>query len=346
MIRYRRFFAVALIFGLATVVTVTGASKDEKEQRERLEFAARMAKKGNWGEAQYRWQKASAADPDNPFILNNLAVALEATGKHVEAQRRYAQAVSLSRGDSVIRENARRFEYLMKSLTVGNGSDATEPPAPIPASGDSNKPPKPPREFNVVIQVPLPPKLDISGMSNILMASVLTEDHELQDINREIVRYLRGELRRETSLAVLDVVPPPAIPEQGLEDLVANTEFWKKLGRQYGADLILSGRIEFDRDDISSFQNVDSVSNVTGQKVRRTEFVELEEFRYEMTVLFIDGKTGELLFRDEVSRKVTYRGMGNDSLTAFFAMSDAIVGDILAVVTSRMTHEQRAVFNG
>ncbi len=344
MIRYRRFCAVALVLGVATFVTETGAGKDEKEQKQRLEFAARMAKKGNWGEAQYRWQRASAADPDNPFILNNLAVAMEATGKHLEAQRHYAQAVSLSGGDAIIRENARRFDYLLENLSVHD--DATDAPLPTPAPSRSKKAPKAPKEFNVVIQVPLPPKLDISGMSNILMASVLNQDNELLDINREIARYLRGELRRESSLAVLDVVPPPAIPEQRLEDLIANTEFWKQLGRRYGADLILSGRIEFDRDDISGFQNVDSVSNVTGQKVRRTQFVEMEEFRYEMTVLFIDGKSGELLFRDEVARKVTYQGMGNDSLTAFFAMSDAIVGDILAVVTSRMTHEQRAVFNG
>ncbi len=344
MIRYHRSLAVALSLVLAALVTDTGAGKAEKERKQRLEFAARMAKDGNWGEARYRWQKASAADPDNPFILNNIAVALEATGKQDEAQEYYARAISLSGGDTVIRENARRFQYLMEHLNVDD--DTSQPAEPTPVANNSKKPPKSPKDFNVVIRVPLPPKLDISGMNNILVASLLTEDNELSDINREIVRYLRGELRRETSLAVLDVVPPPAIPEQRLEDLIENTEFWKHLGREHGADLILSGRIEFDRDDVSGFQNVDFVSNVTGQKVRRTEFVEMEEFRYDMTVLFIDGKTGELLFRDEVSRKITYRGMGNDSLTAFFAMSDAIVGDILAVVTSRMKHEQRAVFNG
>ncbi len=343
MIRNRRWSVAALAVVLSAPAATVNAGRADKEQKELLDFAAEMAKKGNWGEAKYRWEKAAAAEPDNPFIMNNIAVALEAGGKPVDAREFYARALQLSGGNESIRENAQRQELLFEHLNQSDVDEAVPVTAPPETRSKSEKPPK---DFKVYVGVQVPPKLDVSGMKSILVASQLTDDNELQDINREVVRFLRGEFRRETALDVLDVVPPPAVPEQRLEDLIANKEFWKHLGPQYGADLIVSGRIEFDRDDISGFRNVDVVSSVTGQKVRQTQFVEQEEFRYDMIVLFIDGAMGELLYRDEVSRKITYQGMGNDSLTAFFAMSDAIVGDILAVVTSRVQVEQRLVFNG
>ena len=44
-------------------------------------------------------------------------------------------------------------------------------------------------------------------------------------------------------------------------------------------------------------RSVDYTSPATGQKVRRTQFVEQEEFIYSFDLLFFDGATGELLFR-------------------------------------------------
>ena len=67
------------------------------------------------------------------------------------------------------------------------------------------------------------------------------------DTNRELVRYLRAEFRKGSDLEILPITPPPAVPEQSLEDLIANREFWLHLGREYGADLIVSGVMVYDR---------------------------------------------------------------------------------------------------
>ena len=48
--------------------------------KDTLRFASGMAKDGNWREAQYRWQLVLDRQPDNPRVLNNLAVAAEALG--------------------------------------------------------------------------------------------------------------------------------------------------------------------------------------------------------------------------------------------------------------------------
>ena len=344
MIRYpRSCVVVAVIAFLATSFTLPLAGN--KEQKKLLKFAARMAKDGNWGEARYRWQRAAAADPENPFILNNIAVALEAEGEHEEAKGYYTEALTLSDGNDWIEDNALRLAHLLDTLDADAGDGAPELEAAI-REDSSKKQRKGPDPTKVQILVPLPPKLDVTGIENILVASFLTDESESLDINREVVRFLRGEFRQETSLDVLDITPPPAVPEQRLEDLIANHEFWKHLGRKHGADIIVSGRINFDRRDISGFQNLDTISNVTGQNVRSTQFVEQEEFDYVMTVLFFDGKTGELLYRDEVRRKIKYQGLSNDTLAAFFDMSEMIASDILSVVSSRRRLEQRTIFEG
>jgi len=345
MVRYPRCWAiVAVVVFLATSSALPLAAKD-KEQKQLLKFAARMAKDGNWGEARYRWQRAAAFDPENPFILNNIAVALEAEGEHEEAKVYYTEALALSHGNDWIEDNALRLAHLLDTLDADAGDGAPELEAAIreDSGKESRKGPDPTK---VQILVPLPPKLDVTGIENILVASFLTDESENLDINREIVRFLRGEFRQETSLDVIDATPPPAVPEQRLEDLIENHEFWKHLGREHGADMIVSGRIDFDRRDVSGFQNVDTISNVTGQKVRSAQFVEQEEFQYVMTILFFDGKTGELLHREEVRRKIKYQGLANDTLTAFFDMSEMISSDILSVVSSRRRLEQRTIFQG
>jgi hypothetical protein len=344
MIRYPRIWAVvAVVVLLAASFTLSLAKS--KEQKQLLKFAARMAKDGNWGEARYRWQSAAAVDPGNPFILNNIAVALEAEGEHDEAKEYYTKALTLSDGNEWIEDNVLRLAHLLDTLDADAGDGAPELEAAI-RQNSSKKPRKGPDPTQVQILVPLPPKLDLTGIEKILVASFLTDESESLDINREVVRFLRGEFRQETSLDVLDVTPPPAVPEQRLEDLIANHEFWKHLGRQHGADIIVSGKIDFDRNDISGFQNFDTISSVTGQKVRGTQFVEQEEFEYVMTVLFIDGKSGELLYRDEVRRTIKYQGLMNDSLAAFFDMSEMISGDVLSVVSSRKRLEERTIFAG
>ena len=80
--------------------------------------------------------------------------------------------------------------------------------------------------------LPLPPRLDVSAMRSLLVASFLVNESELLDLNREIVRFLRAEFRKNSPLRVLDVTPAPAIPEQTLEDLAANAPFWRQLGRE------------------------------------------------------------------------------------------------------------------
>lgn len=306
-----------------------------------MAFAAEMAEAGNWREARFRWERVAEDRPDDPRVLNNLAVAFEVLGSPEESQALYRRALELAPGDDIVRDNAGRATRFW-SANTGDSDDPIALRAAAVASAGKIKPGR--RGVRVEVHLPVPAKLDLGDRRTLLVASFLAGDDEILDANREMVRFLRGEFRRRTSLEILDVTPPPAIPEQTLDELAGNAEFWKFLGRRHDADVVVSGKIEYDRKDVSGFRDVDVVSPQTGQKVRTARFTEAEEFAYVVHLLFLDGRTGELLHRDSVARAVVYTGLNNDPYSAFFEISEGLAEDVLAVIAPQRRTDFRIVF--
>jgi hypothetical protein len=310
--------------------------------KEAMVFAADMAERGNWREASFRWKRVMEQAGPDAKILNNLAVAAEAGGEMEQAGEYYAQALELAGGDPAIGENYRRFNRLRELLAERDDADRQDTAFAIPIPSNTNKTKG--KAVRISVPVPIPPRLDLEGLETLLVASFLANQSTLLDVDREIARFLRGEFRQRTRLEVLDVVPPPAIPEQTIEDLIKNHEFWKHLGREYDADLIVSGVVSYGREEVSGFEDVDIVNPSTGQKVRETRFVEQEEFAYVLDLLFMDGTTGGLLFRDRLRRAVRYRGLMNDPIHAFYELGESLSDDIVSVVSTRMRVETRSIF--
>jgi hypothetical protein len=309
-----------------------------------LRFAAEMAQRGNWREASFRWETLIERASHDPFVLNNLGVAAEALGEPVQAGRRYRRALALAPGNERIEDNLLRFERFWREHPAGQeamGEGEVQAPIDkalmrdIPATG---------KPLRVTVSLPVPPRLDTTGYDTLLVASFLTDENTMIDVNRELVRFLRGKLQKDPDFDVLDVTPAPAIPEQRVEDLIANDGFWRYLGREYGADLIVSGVVGYTREDYSGYEDVDRIDATTGQKVRRSEFVERERFTYAIEVLFMSGETGRLLFRDRLQRSAVYRGSANDPITAFHDLTDALTPDLMAIVEPRTREDVRVIF--
>jgi hypothetical protein len=334
-----RMFRAAAMTVIGLLIAGVARATAETDLKDAMRFAADMAQHGNWREAKFRWEQAAALQPDDPSLLNNLAVAHEALGEPERARPLYEQALAQAHSDEVISDNKRRFERFWQDV----GGAAAQPPeqavTPREESGKVKG-----KRVKVTLKLPLPPRLDLSTVKNLLVISFLTEENPWIDTNRELVRFLRSEFRKYTALEVLDVNPPPSVPEQTVEDLIANVEFWKHLGQEHGAELIVSGVVSYDRKDASGFRSVDMTSPVTGHKVRQTRFVEQEQFLYELDIFFFDGETGTLRFRDRLQRGVIYSGQQNDPLTAFFELSESMAGDVLAVVTTRTREDSRVIF--
>jgi len=340
--RSKRLPATVLVCFLS-VTPFVEAAPAEADFQTLLRFGAEMAKKGNWREARFRWEQALSIRPDEPHVLNNLAVAHEALGDTHGAHDLYDRALRLSRADPGISQNLsslKRFEERSRSVEPQESdSRAAELQAP------SNVPEKrKSKTMRLTVSLPVPARLDLAGVRTLLVASFLVPESELLDVNRETVRFLRGEFRKHASLEVQNVSPAPPVPEQLLDDLAANVEFWRHLGKEHGSDLIVSGSARFSRQDASGFQNVDAISPVTGQKVRQTRFVEQEQFTFEMEVLFLDGATGQVRYRDRLRRRAVFAGLGNDPITAFYDLVGGLAGDILATVSTARREEMRVVF--
>lgn len=339
----------AVAFVLATAaLAVPSPAVAQESYSQLMKFAADMAKRGNWREAKFRWEMAARIPPDSGKVLNNLAVAHEALGDLEAAQEAYRRALSLMPASTVIEANQRRAERFWSQVRTDGSAEtpAYDVNGLIPGEQEGLRGGKKQKgkSFKVNVTLPVPARLDLEGRKTFLVASFLTEESHLLDINRELVRFIRSELRKQTDLEILNVVPAPAVPEQTLQDMILNREFWKYLGEEYDADVIVSGIMLYDRRDSSGFRDVDVISSTTGQKVRESQFVEQERFLYELDILLMDGKNGELLFRDRLQRSAIFRGTQNDPITAFYELSESIGSDILAIVKPRIREDVRFVF--
>ena len=100
-----------------------------RRAREEMRFAGEMAEKGLWREALYRWKKVLAVRPDDPRLLNNIAVAEEALGRIEDARRDYRRALELG-GARIepIRTNADLFFSRLEAADDGEDHGPAEPP--------------------------------------------------------------------------------------------------------------------------------------------------------------------------------------------------------------------------
>jgi len=335
--RWRLFLAAGVVLVRFDLPTLAGdATVDEL-----LRFGTKMARDGNWREAKFRWGQALQQDPADPRLLNNLAIAEEALGAPERAGELYKRALAAAGRDSRIYDNAMR-----SSLFWGRSSDAG---APTPPSADDATEWRKKRGRDVVevgVSLPLPPRLKLDDVKTVLVASFLVNDSELVAVNREVVRFFRNEFRKHTAFTIQNITPPPAVPEQTLDDMAKNAEFFRWLAHEHSSDLVVTGAMNFSKRDASGFENVDIVSETTGQKVRQTVFVEQEEFTFELDVLYFRGADGSLLFRDRLRRQAVFRGKANDPISAFYELGNSIAGDVLSVIASRTRTDQRLLFKG
>ena len=81
-----------------------------------IDFGVKMAKRGLWNEALFRFRQASHLRVDDPKILNNVAVAYEATGQYDAALETYQKALKVSPGNRDLRANYSRFVEFYQSF--------------------------------------------------------------------------------------------------------------------------------------------------------------------------------------------------------------------------------------
>jgi len=102
------FLAASALCCLLLAVGHSGAVQ-KSEAALQLEFGIKMAQKGAWREAAFRFEKACKAGGADAQAFNNLAVAKESLGEVDSAREAYEKALALDPDNKTIRENHHRF---------------------------------------------------------------------------------------------------------------------------------------------------------------------------------------------------------------------------------------------
>jgi len=102
------------------------------------ELAIRAARQGYWQEALYRWMQIARYRSDWAGIWNNLAIAMEATGRPEQALTFYRRALSMDPNNVVFRANYMRFRQLQQKYGMDRSSSTSSESSSSPhASGEN-----------------------------------------------------------------------------------------------------------------------------------------------------------------------------------------------------------------
>ena len=129
--RPRVSWRLAAAFVLLTAMVVACSSNGSKgvttggpSLNSEVDFGVSMAKRGLWAEALFRFQQADMDRPNDPEILNNMAVAYEAVGQFDEALETYKRALQAGPTNSDLKRNYSAFIAFYQSYRPDAEPDA------------------------------------------------------------------------------------------------------------------------------------------------------------------------------------------------------------------------------
>ncbi|MEM7355228.1 MAG: tetratricopeptide repeat protein [Acidobacteriota bacterium] len=111
------------------VIFLYGAKKAPDSRTEQLNFGVKMAQRGLWSEALFRFKQAHRLRPGDSRVLNNMAVAYEALGNFEKALDYYQDAIKSDPTNKDLKRNYSRFVEFYRAFKpaedkkeVGQGS--------------------------------------------------------------------------------------------------------------------------------------------------------------------------------------------------------------------------------
>jgi Flp pilus assembly protein TadD len=116
--------ALVLALALSTGVAIAG-DPAAKEASAEMKWGYKAARRGYWQEALMRFKHANELTPNQPRILNNIAVAQEANGLYEMALLTYQEGLAMAPDNSALRRNYTRFQEFYSSY-IAAPAETTE----------------------------------------------------------------------------------------------------------------------------------------------------------------------------------------------------------------------------
>ncbi|MGE0594195.1 MAG: hypothetical protein AB7G23_18735 [Vicinamibacterales bacterium] len=218
--------------------------------------------------------------------------------------------------------------------------------------------------YEIPIETPIRPKLDVSAFDRVLVAGFISGGTGDLDGNVETTRLLRSQLRTKSELNVIDsdVLPLIAVAEEGLEapparnddgeaiiegeddlqpyeHLFANVDYWKRIGEEYQNPLIVTGTVLFTPHARSGFvQREQEVYDSFGRRrvVPVRTYVERKGFVLRPRFVFIDGRTGATIHSETFREEVLYNAnQVTPALSSYFELMDRLLPSFLSTLSSQ-----------
>jgi len=207
----------------------------------------------------------------------------------------------------------------------------------------------------VRMKLPLRPKLAVSGRERIslapfLVASKLSERRDATkykdlDLDAEFRRYLGKQIARRTKMSVVTMPAEVKLPTTSLKELGENGAFWREVGVKTGADILLSGIVDFKVEDKSGYRAEEYVSRIDGRTYYRQVYVESTGYTFEVTVLAFDGKSGAKLFQETFKDTKEKPRRSVDELLGLFENLFSLENQLLGLFVVREREANRYVFD-
>lgn len=163
------------------------------------------------------------------------------------------------------------------------------------------------------------------------------------DVQREFERYLGRLIQRNTRLEVIET-GPVEFPTFDLQLLTRQRDFWASVGERSGADLLLTGSLDFDVQDRSGYRREEYISPYDGRTYYRQVLVEQTGFEYDIVLQVYDGRTGEILYSDNFKDFKQFEGNQADPLRGMFENLYALEDRIANVFVQRTVKTSRVLY--
>ena len=131
------------------------------------------------------------------------------------------------------------------------------------------------------------------------------------------------------------------------ERIFADVSYWKKIGEEYQQPLIVTGSILFTpQSKAGMVQREQETYDAFGR--RRVEpvraYMERKGYTISAKFLFIDGRTGTILFSDKYSEGILYNPQQNTpALSAYFELMDRLVPSFLSTLSNQKIRGTRVL---
>ena len=230
----------------------------------------------------------------------------------------------------------------------------------------------------------MPATLDVSPFSRVLIAGFIGGGSDEIDANVETIRLLKSQLRKEPLLTVVEasdalplldiavqnradagkrgLVPvglptrvpskPSEVPKseeelRTYEHIFSDVAFWKRIGDEYQQPIIITGTVLF---TVEARQSVVAREcEVFGAARRRRlesrrEFVQRTVHSLKPTFIFIDGRTGAIIYLESFREQaLSDESRTVPALSAYFQLMDRIVPALLGTFTNHKVRGDRAL---